>query len=314
MSTPTAPRLTPLQWLICAIAALGFAFDIYEILMAPLVVGPAIGELTGDKPGTPDFNFWVGMFFWVPAIVGGAFGLLGGYLTDRFGRRRVLVWSILLYAFSAVAAGFSTNIYMLLVLRSTTYIGVFVEFVAAVAWIAEIFPDAKQREKALGYTQAFSSIGGVMVTGAYAIAVTYGAVVPGDRRQPRAVALHADLRRDPGAAADPDPSVPAGVAGLAAEEGRRHAAAPVDRAALHAGAAPHHDRDDVDVCVRVRRGLRRHSANAAHRARARRSARAAAAAAATDREPGAGATRNSAASPDDSCSRSSRSTSCRDGS
>ena len=173
-----APRLTPLQWLICAIAALGFAFDIYEILMAPLVVGPAIGELTGLKPGTPDFNFWVGMFFWVPALVGGAFGLIGGYLTDRFGRRSVLVWSILLYAFSAMAAGFSTNIYMLLVLRSTTYIGVFVEFVAAVAWIAEIFPDAKQREKALGYTQAFSSIGGLLVTGAYYIAVTYGPSLP----------------------------------------------------------------------------------------------------------------------------------------
>jgi MFS family permease len=172
------PRLTPLQWLICAIAALGFAFDIYEVLMAPLVVGPAIGELTGFKPGTPDFNFWVGVFFWVPALVGGAFGLLGGYLTDRFGRRRVLVWSILLYAFSAMAAGFSTSITMLLVLRSTTYIGVFVEFVAAVAWIAELFEDPKQREAALGYTQAFSSIGGLMVTGAYAIAVTYSQSFP----------------------------------------------------------------------------------------------------------------------------------------
>ena len=114
----------------------------------------------------------------MPAIVGGAFGLLGGYLTDRFGRRRVLVWSILLYAFSAMGAGFSTSVEMLLVLRSTTYIGVFVEFVAAVAWIAELFPDPKQRESALGYTQAFSSIGGLMVTGAYAIAVTYADSFP----------------------------------------------------------------------------------------------------------------------------------------
>ena len=160
------------------IAALGFAFDIYEVLMAPLVVGPAIGELTGYKPGTAEFNFWVGMFFWVPAIVGGAFGLLGGYLTDRFGRRRVLVWSILLYAFSAMGAGFSTSITMLLILRSTTYIGVFVEFVAAVAWVAEIFEHPKQREAALGYTQAFSSIGGLMVTGAYALAVTYALRLP----------------------------------------------------------------------------------------------------------------------------------------
>ena len=174
----TAPRLTPVQWLICAIASLGFAFDIYEVLMAPLVVGPAIGELTGAKPGSPAFNYWVGLFFWVPALVGGFFGLIGGYLTDRFGRRRVLVWSILLYAFSALAAGYSTSVEMLLVLRSTTYIGVFVEFVAAVAWIAELFQDPKQRESALGYTQAFSSIGGIMVTAAYAAAVTYGESLP----------------------------------------------------------------------------------------------------------------------------------------
>jgi MFS family permease len=174
----SVPKLTPLQWLICSIAALGFAFDIYEVLMAPLVVGPAIGELTGARPGSPEFNYWVGLFFWVPALVGGAFGLLGGYLTDRFGRRRVLVWSILLYAFSAFGAGLATDITTLLVLRSTTYIGVFVEFVAAVAWIAELFPDAKQREAALGYTQAFSSIGGLMVTGAYAIAVTYAQSFP----------------------------------------------------------------------------------------------------------------------------------------
>jgi len=46
--------------------------------------------------------------------------------------------------------------------------------VAAVAWLAELFPDPKRREKVLGYTQAFSSIGGVMVTGAYYLVVTYG--------------------------------------------------------------------------------------------------------------------------------------------
>ena len=51
---------------------------------------------------------WVGLLFYVPAFVGGIFGLLGGYLTDRLGRRRVLTWSILLYAFSAFLAGFAT--------------------------------------------------------------------------------------------------------------------------------------------------------------------------------------------------------------
>jgi MFS family permease len=160
------PRLTWVQWLICAIASIGFAFDIYELLMLPLVVRPALMELAGLKPGMPAFNQWTGLLFWIPAIAGGLFGLLGGYLTDRFGRRRVLVWSILLYAFSAAAAGFSTSIEMLLFLRTTTFIGVCVEFVAAVAWLAELFPEPKQREAVLGYTQAFSSIGGLLVTGA----------------------------------------------------------------------------------------------------------------------------------------------------
>lgn len=174
----STPRLTWVQWLICAIAAIGFAFDIYELLMLPLVVRPALMELAGLKPGMPEFNQWTGLLFWIPAIAGGLFGLLGGYLTDRFGRRRVLVWSILLYAFSAAAAGFSTSIEMLLFLRTTTFIGVCVEFVAAVAWLAELFPDSRQREAVLGYTQAFSSIGGLLVTGAYALSVAWAQSLP----------------------------------------------------------------------------------------------------------------------------------------
>jgi MFS family permease len=145
-------------------AAVGFAFDIYELLMLPLILPSALRELLPQvTPGSAEFNLWRGLVFWVPAMAGGVFGLLGGYLTDRLGRRRVLTWSILLYAFSAFAAGFSTSMPMLLILRSTTFIGVCVEFVAAVAWLAELFPNHAQRERALGYTQAFSSVGGLLV-------------------------------------------------------------------------------------------------------------------------------------------------------
>jgi MFS family permease len=155
--------LTPVQWTVCVIAAIGFAFDIYELLMLPLILRPALLELLGAAPGSDAFNLWRGLLFFIPAFVGGIFGLLGGYLTDRLGRRRVLTWSILLYAFSAFAAGLSTNIWMLLFFRCTTFIGVCVEFVAAVAWLAELFPERKQRERVLGYTQFFSSLGGLMV-------------------------------------------------------------------------------------------------------------------------------------------------------
>jgi MFS family permease len=99
-------------------------------------------------------------------------------MTDLFGRRRVLTFSILLYAFSAFAAGFSTSVQMLLFFRCLVFIGVCVEFVAAVAWLAELFPEHARRERVLGYTQAFSSLGGVLVATANGLVVTYGAHLP----------------------------------------------------------------------------------------------------------------------------------------
>ncbi len=175
---PTTSRLTPTEWLICAIAAIGFAFDIYEILMLPLIVRPALLELVGAAPGSPEYQMWVGRLFYIPAFAGGIFGLLGGYLTDLFGRRRILTFSILLYAFAAFLSGFSTSIGMLLFFRCLVFIGVCVEFVAAVAWVAELFTDPKRREAALGYTQAFSSLGGLLVATVNGICVSLAPSLP----------------------------------------------------------------------------------------------------------------------------------------
>jgi MFS family permease len=176
--TDSAPPLTLLQWVICITAAIGFAFDSYVLLMLPLIVRPALVELLRVPATDPLVNAWVGTLFNVPAVAGGIFGLLGGYLTDIFGRRRVLVWSILLYAVSGFAAGYSTTVYQLLFWRCCMFIGVCVEFVAAVAWLAELFTHPKQREAVVGYTQAFGSLGGLMVTGAYYLVVTYADSLP----------------------------------------------------------------------------------------------------------------------------------------
>ena len=174
----TSNRLTPIQWLICVIAAVGFAFDTYELLMFPLINRPALTELGGLEFGSAEYRHWLGLLFYVPAVCGGIFGLIGGYLTDRLGRRRVLTWSILIYAFSAFAAGFTTSLTWLLVLRCATFIGVCVEFVAATAWLAELFHDPEQRESVLGWTQAFGSIGGVLVTAVYSLIVSHTASLP----------------------------------------------------------------------------------------------------------------------------------------
>jgi len=179
-------RLTLTAWCVCAIAAIGFAFDIYELLMLPLVIKPALAALGGVSPegtpllvpGSPEYTKWARALFFVPAIAGGVFGLLGGYLTDLLGRRRVLTFSILLYAFSALAAGFATSLPWLLFFRCLVFIGVCVEFVAAVAWLAELFPDREQRERVLGWTQAFSSLGGLLVGAANVLAARFADTLP----------------------------------------------------------------------------------------------------------------------------------------
>lgn len=172
---------TPIQWLICGVAAIGFAFDLYEIAVLPLTVRPALMALGNLNPGSPSFNLWVGVLIYVPLACGGVFGLLGGYLTDLLGRRRVLVWSILLYALSACAAAFATTVPQLLIFRCMTIIGTCVEYVAGVAWVAELFSDPEQREAALGYTQAAIGLGGILVTGVYYAAVTFGEHFPAIR-------------------------------------------------------------------------------------------------------------------------------------
>jgi len=195
--TSASGRLTTTGWLVCAIAAIGFAFDIYELLMLPLVIKPAIQELSKPEiaglvaggmsqaealalwsPGGKSYVGWARTLFFVPAIAGGVFGLLGGYLTDLLGRRRVLTFSILLYAFAALAAGFATTLPQLLFFRCLVFVGVCVEFVAAVAWLAELFPDRDQRERALGWTQAFSSLGGLLVGTANILAARFADVLP----------------------------------------------------------------------------------------------------------------------------------------
>jgi MFS family permease len=165
--------------------------------MLPLIIKPAIASLSAPLvdqlvaggmprpqamalwvPGGAEYVSWARTLFFVPAIVGGLFGLVGGYLTDRLGRRRVLTFSILLYALSAFAAGFVTSLPQLLVLRCAVFVGVCVEFVAAVAWLAELFDDPAQRERVLGYTQAFSSVGGILVAGANVAAASLAASLP----------------------------------------------------------------------------------------------------------------------------------------
>jgi len=178
MTTTPTQRFTTTQWLIITIAAIGFLFDTYELLMTPLVGVPAIAELLQVPANNPLVTKWMGNMLWLSALCGGVFGLLGGWLIDRFGRKRIMALSIFVYSLSPVAAAFSTTLGWFIFFRCTTFIGVCVEFVAAITWLAELFPEKRRKEIVLGSTQAFASVGGLLVTGVNVWVIAHANTLP----------------------------------------------------------------------------------------------------------------------------------------
>ena len=173
-SAPLAGR----QWLILITAGIGFAFDMYEVVVQAILVRPMLMEMGPYQPGTPQFNHWTGLFLCVPSMLGGLTALAGGYLADRIGRQRVLVWSIVLYGIAAFMSGFSSSLYELMFWRCITVAGACVEFVAAIAWLTELYPDTKRREAVLGYAQACATAGNFMIAGIWYAVVTWGHLLP----------------------------------------------------------------------------------------------------------------------------------------
>ncbi|HEY3787516.1 MAG TPA: MFS transporter, partial [Urbifossiella sp.] len=121
----------------------------------------------GAPPPSGPVRKWGGRMLWVSALCGGVFGLLGGFLVDRLGRKTVMIGSIVIYSFSPVAAAYSTELWQLVLFRCTTFIGVCVEMIAAVTWLAELFENKRTRELAIGWTLACASLGGIFVTEVY---------------------------------------------------------------------------------------------------------------------------------------------------
>ena len=96
------------------------------------------------------------------ALYGTVLGsLVGGWPTDRFGRRPTLVWIGILYFVSAVWSGLATGVYTFIVARFIGGLGVGMSTVAAPLYIAEIAPPA-WRGRLAGLFQ-FNIVFGILV-------------------------------------------------------------------------------------------------------------------------------------------------------
>jgi sugar porter (SP) family MFS transporter len=87
--------------------------------------------------------------------------LLGGWPTDRFGRKATLLWVGVLYLLSALGCAFATGIAMFIAARVLGGLGIGISTVAAPLYISEISPPAR-RGRLAGMFQ-FNIVFGILV-------------------------------------------------------------------------------------------------------------------------------------------------------
>lgn len=148
------------QWLVLVIASAGWVFDVYEGQIFNITSNDLLKEILGSETGLKKYkDFFLGVF-----LLGGTVGGLGaGTLADRYGRRPVMIATILMYSLFSGLTYFATELWHVAVLRFLVAMGVGGEWAVAASLVAEIFP-AKARAQASGIFHASSVLGTWMAT------------------------------------------------------------------------------------------------------------------------------------------------------
>ncbi len=166
-STPhTGPwykELNRYHWFVLMVAALGWLFDTMDQQLFVLARNPAMRELLakGGIAPTPENVTWYGGVATSVFMIGWATGGLGfGILGDRWGRAKVMLWTILIYSVCTGLSAFSVGVWDFAAYRFLTGLGVGGEFAVGVSLVAEVMP-ARARPFALGLLQALSGVGNI---------------------------------------------------------------------------------------------------------------------------------------------------------
>jgi EmrB/QacA subfamily drug resistance transporter len=102
-------------------------------------------------------------------LMAGGFLLLGGRLSDLFGRRRVFFAGVLIFGIASAACGAAVSPTMLVASRFVQGTGEALAGPAALGMIPVLFPDSRERTKALGIWGGIAGLGGmagVVISGA----------------------------------------------------------------------------------------------------------------------------------------------------
>ena len=124
-------------------STLGYAMDGFDLLILGFILGPLAAGLHLSRPQAGSLVTWT----LVGAVIG---GLTAGALSDRYGRVRVLSWTILIFAGFTALCALAQGYWDLLVYRTIAGIGLGGEFGVGMALAAEAWP-ASKRARATSY-------------------------------------------------------------------------------------------------------------------------------------------------------------------
>jgi MFS family permease len=171
--SPTVQTITLYHWLVVILASAGWLFDCMGQRIFVLGREPAMRELLGA--GATDDKVWLwGTLATTALMVGwGTGGLIFGMISDRWGRVKAMIMTLMGYTVFSAVSGFSHSVVDFLIYRFLFGLGVGGMFGAATTLVAESVP-ARFRTAALGSMQALSACGN-MTASALSLRIIPGA-------------------------------------------------------------------------------------------------------------------------------------------
>lgn len=129
--------VTKFQLLWISVLAMGYLIETFDNIVFAYLA-PSIRQEWGlsiAQVGFVTSMAFVGMFF-------GA--VIGGRLSDRFGRKPVLIWSSILYSFTSLLSALAPNIEILTLSRVLTGVGVQAATGVIMVYVSEMFPNSSR--------------------------------------------------------------------------------------------------------------------------------------------------------------------------
>lgn len=146
-----AEKLTREHYKILLMSWAGWVFDFYDLILYTFLMIPIKAELNLSNT---EISYILGASLAATAIG----GIIFGFLSDIYGRKKILMWTILTYSIGTFFSGLATSLPFLLVFRAITGLGVGGEWGTGQTYIGETFP-ARVRGRFGAFMQTGAPVG-----------------------------------------------------------------------------------------------------------------------------------------------------------